>query len=62
MALVEIMQGTDQHPSARVAAAKEILDRGEGKVKQEVDAALSGGFSIRWATAADEILTELADD
>lgn len=46
--LVSIMQNNASHPSARVAAAKEILDRGEGKVTQPVDATLGGGLTVRW--------------
>lgn len=32
--LAEIMRGPDQPPQARVAAAKELLDRGYGKAMQ----------------------------
>jgi len=46
--LAEIMNDPEAHTSARVAAIKEILDRGEGKVTQTIDAALGGSLSIRW--------------
>lgn len=46
--LVAIMNNTGAHPSARVAAIKEILDRGEGKVTQPVDANLLGDLTVRW--------------
>ena len=35
--LVAIMRSAEQPPAARVAAAKEVLDRGFGKSKQSID-------------------------
>lgn len=61
MALVSIMQDDAAHGSARVAAAKEILDRGEGKVAQAVDATLSGALAIRWMSP-DEAAQPIPDD
>jgi hypothetical protein len=42
-ALVEIMGGKEQPPAARVAAAKELLDRGFGKAAQLMDLKSSDG-------------------
>jgi len=42
--LTEIMQSKEQPPAARVAAAKELLDRGYGKSIQGV--ALTGALAI----------------
>lgn len=41
--LVSIMNGSEQPPAARVAAAKELLDRGYGKAAQPVDGDGEGG-------------------
>ncbi len=46
--LAKIAADTKANPSARVAAIKEILDRGEGKVTQPVDANLLGDLTVRW--------------
>jgi hypothetical protein len=51
--LAEIAADKGQHGSARVAAIKEILDRGVGKVTQPIDTALSGELAIRWMSEAD---------
>lgn len=44
--LAEIAANPDMHGSARVAAIKEILDRGEGKVTQPIET--TGDLCIRW--------------
>nr|WP_216364792.1 hypothetical protein [Rhodanobacter glycinis] len=41
--LVKIMRGNEQPTAARVAAAKEILDRGYGKSVQKTDLTSSDG-------------------
>ena len=41
--LTEIMQSKEQPPAARVAAAKELLDRGYGKSVQKTDLTSSDG-------------------
>lgn len=46
--LAAIAEDAGANPSARVAAIKEILDRGEGKVTQPVDANLLGDLTVRW--------------
>lgn len=51
--LAEIAEDKKQHGSARVAAIKEILDRGVGKVTQPIDSVLSGSLAIRWMSEAD---------
>jgi len=51
--LAEIAADKGQHGSARVAAIKEILDRGVGKVTQPIDSVLSGSLAIRWMSEAD---------
>lgn len=51
--LAEIAADPEANPSARVAAIKEILDRGEGKVTQPVDANLLGELTVRWLTPGE---------
>lgn len=41
--LAAIMRASDQPPAARVAAAKELLDRGFGKAPQPMDGDGEGG-------------------
>lgn len=41
--LISIMASAEQPPAARVAAAKEILDRGYGKAPQPMDGDGEGG-------------------
>lgn len=41
--LVDIMQSEAQPPASRVAAAKELLDRGYGKAPQPMDGDGDGG-------------------
>lgn len=43
LALATVMRGDDT--SAKVSAAKELLDRGHGKSKQVVDANVEGRFT-----------------
>jgi hypothetical protein len=43
LALATVMRGDDT--SAKVSAAKELLDRGHGKAKQVVDANVEGRFT-----------------
>lgn len=40
LALAQVMRGADSD-AAKVAAAKELLDRGHGKAKQVVDATVA---------------------
>ncbi|QLL11715.1 hypothetical protein [Pseudomonas chlororaphis] len=57
-ALVEIMRDGDAPHAARVAATKEILDRGYGKSKQELELAGPGGGPIQTVTADLRNLTD----
>jgi hypothetical protein len=50
-ALASIMHDSGAQPSARVAAAIHLLDRGFGKPKQEIEA--SGSLSIAVVTGID---------
>ena len=51
-ALAAIMKGADQPPAARVAAAKELIDRGYGRASQTVDVNNTDG-SLRPLTFAE---------
>lgn len=53
--LAEIASDPNMHGSARVAAIKEILDRGVGKVTQPVDNAISGALAIRWMSENENV-------
>ncbi len=44
--LFDIMLSSE-NDTARIAAAKEIIDRGYGKAKQQLEAEISGGMSIQ---------------
>lgn len=50
--LAEIMTGAEQPPAARVAAAKELIDRGYGKAVQAIDVNNPDG-SLRPMTFAE---------
>jgi hypothetical protein len=44
--LAEIMSNPEAHPSARIAAAREILDRGVGKPKQQTEIEHKGNVDL----------------
>jgi hypothetical protein len=44
--LATIMRDPEESAAARVAAAKELLDRAHGKSRQPVDAELKGGVIV----------------
>jgi hypothetical protein len=48
--LVEIMRDGEAPPAARVAATKEILDRGYGKAKQDVELTGANGGPVETVT------------
>jgi hypothetical protein len=51
LALASVMRGDDT--SAKVSAAKELLDRGHGKAKQVVDANVTGTIEKLTRTVVD---------
>lgn len=58
--LVEIARNGDAPPAARVAAVKEILDRGYGKAKQDVELTGANGGPVETVTRIE--LVALGDD
>lgn len=58
--LVEIARNGNAPPAARVAAVKEILDRGYGKAKQDVELTGANGGPVETVTRIE--LVALGDD
>ena len=59
-ALVSIMQGAKQPPAARVAAAKELLDRGHGRAPQAITGADGGDLALTVKKIVDVFVTDPA--
>lgn len=51
--LVEIARNGDAPPAARVAAVKEILDRGYGKARQDVELTGANGGPLETVTVVE---------
>lgn len=51
--LVEIARNGDAPPAARVAAVKEILDRGYGKARQDVELTGTNGGPLETVTVVE---------
>ncbi len=60
-ALAAIMDNPMAHDSARVAAIKELLDRGEGKVTQSIDTPSDGTLAglLNLLTGGQHVLARL---